>query len=79
RISIKPTRIGITSAQELVLMLLVAINYQNSLAYGLTLLLMSVGVLAILHTYRNVTGLIITAGVTRSVFVGEPVQLRLRL
>ncbi|EPN68287.1 hypothetical protein A235_08124, partial [Pseudomonas syringae pv. actinidiae ICMP 19079] len=48
-------------------------------AYGLTFLLLSVGVLAILHTYRNISGLILSAGVARSVFVGEPVQLRLRL
>lgn len=74
-----PTRTGMIYALVLVLMLLVAINYQNSLAYGLTFLLLSIGVLAILHTYRNVSGLVLSAGVARSVFVGEPVQLRLRL
>ncbi|CAM3144684.1 hypothetical protein BZK31_06575 [Pseudomonas floridensis] len=79
RIFILPTRTGATFAVVLVLMLLVAINYQNSLAYGLTFLLLSVGVLAILHTYRNLSGLILSAGPARSVFVGEPVQLRLRL
>lgn len=79
RIFIMPTRTGGTFALVLVLMLLVAINYQNSLAYGLTFLLMSVGVLGILHTYRNVSGLMLSAGVARSVFVGEAVPLRLRL
>ncbi|MCF5032103.1 DUF58 domain-containing protein, partial [Pseudomonas syringae] len=79
RIFIMPTRTGMIYALVLVLMLLVAINYQNSLAYGLTFLLLSIGVLAILHTYRNVSGLVLSAGVARSVFVGEPVQLRLRL
>ncbi|KTC07909.1 hypothetical protein AO390_16030 [Pseudomonas marginalis ICMP 11289] len=79
RIFILPTRTGITFMVVLVLMLLVAINYQNSLAYGLTFLLLSVGVLAILHTYRNLSGLILSAGPARSVFVGEAVQLRLRL
>lgn len=79
RIFIMPTRTGMLYAAMLVLMLLAAINYQNSLAYGLTFLLLSVGLLAILHTYRNVSGLILSAGVARSVFVGEPVQLRLRL
>lgn len=79
RIFILPTRTGMTFAAVMVLMLLVAINYQNSLAYGLTFMLMSVGVLTILHTYRNISGLILSAGVARSVFVGEPVQLRLRL
>ncbi|SHN17389.1 Uncharacterized conserved protein, DUF58 family, contains vWF domain [Pseudomonas asturiensis] len=79
RIFILPTRTGVTFFVVLILMLLVAINYQNSLAYGLTFLMLSVGVLAILHTYRNLSGLILSAGPSRSVFVGEPVQLRLRL
>lgn len=79
RIFIMPTRTGMFYLVMLVLMLLAAINYQNSLAYGLTFLLAAVGVLAILHTYRNVSGLILSAGVARSVFVGEAVQLRLRL
>ncbi|MBX8484277.1 DUF58 domain-containing protein [Pseudomonas cichorii] len=79
RIFILPTRTGATFALVVFLMLLVSINYQNSLAYGLTFLLLSVGILAILHTYRNLGGLVLSAGLARSVFVGEPVQLRLRL
>ena len=55
----------------LLLMLLAAINYQNSLAYALTFLLGRF-VVAILHTYRNLAGLIIKAGSTPAVFVGEP-------
>lgn len=79
RIFILPTRVGGTYTLVLVLLLLVSINYQNSLAYGLTFLMLSVGILAILHTYRNFSGLILSASHARSVFVGEPVQLRLRL
>ncbi|GAB7529170.1 DUF58 domain-containing protein [Pseudomonas sp. 3A(2025)] len=79
RIFILPTRSGAVFLLVLVLMLLVAINYQNSLAYGLTFLLGSVGLLGILHTYRNLSGMVISAGTTRAVFVGESVQLRLRL
>ncbi|MBX8511511.1 DUF58 domain-containing protein [Pseudomonas cichorii] len=79
RIFILPTRTGATFALVVFLMLLVSINYQNSLAYGLTFLLLSLGILAILHTYRNLGGLVLSAGLARSVFVGEPVQLRLRL
>lgn len=79
RIFIMPTSTGAIFVLVLFLMLLVAINYQNSLAYGLTFLLLSVGVLAILHTYRNLSGLILSSGSARSVFVGEPLLLRLRL
>ncbi|WP_122664619.1 DUF58 domain-containing protein [Pseudomonas viridiflava] len=79
RIFIMPTRTGGSFALVLFLMLLVAINYQNSLAYGLTFLLLSMAILGILHTYRNLSGLVISAGVSRPVFVGETVQLSLRL
>nr|WP_296186979.1 DUF58 domain-containing protein [Pseudomonas sp. UBA1879] len=79
RIFILPTRAGSTFMLVLFLLLLVSINYQNSLAYGLTFLMTSVGILGILHTYRNFSGLVLSAGHARSVFVGEPVQLRLRL
>lgn len=79
RIFILPTRAGGTYALVLFLLLLVSINYQNSLAYGLTFLMLSVGILGILHTYRNFSGLILSASNARAVFVGEPVQLRLRL
>lgn len=79
RIFIMPTRTGGSFALVLFLMLLVAINYQNSLAYGLTFLLLSMAILGILHTYRNLSGLVISAGVSRPVFVGETVQLNLRL
>lgn len=79
RIFILPTRTGGSFALVLFLMLLVAINYQNSLAYGLTFLLLSMAILGILHTYRNLSGLVISAGTARPVFVGETVQLSLRL
>lgn len=79
RIFILPTRTGGSFAFVLFLMLLVAINYQNSLAYGLTFLLLSMAILGILHTYRNLSGLVISAGTARPVFVGETVHLSLRL
>jgi len=79
RIFIVPTRVGLAFALALLLMLLTAINYQNSLAYALTFLLASVFIVAILHTYRNLAGLVLKASGARSVFVGEQGQFRLRL
>ncbi|WP_324730859.1 DUF58 domain-containing protein [Pseudomonas paeninsulae] len=79
RIFIMPTRVGLAFALALLLMLLAAINYQNSLAYALTFLLASVFIVAILHTYRNLAGLMLKAAGARSVFVGEQGQFRLRL
>ena len=79
RIFIVPTRVGAAFALALLLMLLAAINYQNSLAYGLTFLLGAVFVVAILHTYRNLGGLILKAGGAQPVFLGEQGRFRVRL
>jgi uncharacterized protein (DUF58 family) len=79
RIFILPSRVGAAYGLALLLMLLVGINYQNSLAYGLTFLLMAVFVVAILHTYRNLAGLVLKAGGGGAVFVGEQARFRVRL
>ena len=79
RIFIIPSQVGAAFIVALLLMLLAAINYQNSLAYGLTFLLTSVFIVAILHTYRNLAGLILKAGSAPAVFVGEPAGFRVRL
>jgi uncharacterized protein (DUF58 family) len=71
RIFIIPTRVGLLFMLALLLMLLAAINYQNSLAYALTFLLGSVLVTGILHTYRNLAGLQLQAGTVTPVFAGE--------
>ncbi|MCP8467323.1 DUF58 domain-containing protein [Pseudomonas sp. ZM23] len=79
RIFIIPTRQGAAFGVALALMLLTAINYQNSLAYGLTFLLLSMFIVAILHTYRNLGGLRLTSLGATPVFVGEQVGFRVRL
>ena len=71
RIFIIPTRVGVAYLAALLLMLLMGINYQNSLAYALTFLLAAVFVVAILHTYRNLAGLRLKAGRAPAVFAGE--------
>lgn len=79
RIFIMPTAVGLTYVVALLLMLLAGINYQNSLAYGMTFLLGSVFVVAILHTWRNLAGLELQAGGAEASFLGEPARLRVRL
>ncbi len=71
RIFILPTRQGLSFAVLLLLMLLGAINYNNSLAYLLTFLLGSVAIVSILHTYRNLAGLTFRAGASHPVFAGD--------
>lgn len=79
RIFIMPNRVGAVFAVVLMLMLLAGINYENSLAYGLTFLLSALFVVAILHTYRNFAGLVLKAGASNPVFVGEQALFRVRL
>ncbi|MFZ6048553.1 DUF58 domain-containing protein [Pseudomonas sp. CR3202] len=79
RIFILPSRAGAAFGLALVPMLLVAINYQNSLAYALTFLLVSVFLVAILHTYRNLAGLTLKAAGGAPVFLGEQAHFRVIL
>ncbi|MGP0014166.1 MULTISPECIES: DUF58 domain-containing protein [Pseudomonas] len=79
QIFIMPNRAGGVFAALLVLILMVAINYQSSLAYALCFLLLSVFVVAILHTWRNLQGLVLSAGTGPAVFVGEQARFLVRL
>ena len=76
---ILPTRHGLIFAVLLLLMLTAAINYNNNLVYLLTFLLASLSVVAILHTYRNLLRLIVTTGHIEPRFVGETLNVPIRI
>lgn len=76
---ILPTKQGLIFANLLMLMLIGAINYNNSLAYLMTFLLASLSVIAILHTYRNLLQLAISAGHIEPRFVGETLTIPIRI
>jgi len=71
RVYILPTRPGLAFAMALGVMLIGSINYNLSLGYILTFLLASMGLVAILHTFRNLVHLHITPGRVEPVFAGE--------
>jgi uncharacterized protein (DUF58 family) len=71
RVYILPTRHGLTFGVALILMLIGAINYNLSLGYVLTFLLAGVGIVSILHTFRNLAHLYVSGGRASSVFAGE--------
>lgn len=79
RIYILPTRRGILFAVLLLAMLLGSINYALSLGFVLTFLLGGLGLVGMLHTYRNLAGVRITAGGAAPVFAGEMGQFYLCL
>lgn len=79
RIYILPTAAGLAFLLLLALLLLLAINYENNLAYALTFLLGSLYVVSILHTYSNLAGLQLTALAGHNCFQGEYAGFRLQL
>ena len=79
RIFIFPSRVGFFFFACLLLMLMTAINYENNLAFGLTFLLTTLFVVAVLHTYANLSGLTIHAVRAQTAFPGQQAEFELRL
>jgi uncharacterized protein (DUF58 family) len=74
-----PTRHGWLLAVVVMVLLLAAINYENSLAYGLAFLLAAVAIVSMLSTDRNLLHLRVRAGAATAVFAGEVAVFRLHL
>lgn len=73
-IYIVPTWWGFAFAGLLVVMLLGDINYVLSLGYVLTFLLGTMGVMSMLHAFRNLVKLEVRAGRADPVFAGEAAE-----
>ncbi|MDE2440565.1 MAG: DUF58 domain-containing protein [Betaproteobacteria bacterium] len=71
RIFIVPSRGGLLFALALVVMLLGAINYNLALGHALVFLLAGLGITGMIHTFRNLYGLVITPGRCEPVFAGQ--------
>lgn len=70
-IYILPTRAGLVFAGALTTMLLAAINYSLQLGYLLTFLLFAIALVSMLHTWRNLAGLVLRSGRADAVHAGE--------
>lgn len=79
RIFIMPTRAGMGLLLLLLIMLIGAINYQNSLIYAVVFTLGALFWVALHHTYRNLAGLELHATGSAPVFCGEEAQLGMSL
>ena len=79
RIFIMPTRAGMGLVLLLGIMLIGAINYQNSLVYAVVFLLGSLFWVGLHHTYRNLAALELQAAGSLPVFSGEEAQLNMTL
>lgn len=74
RVYIVPTRFGYLFATMLLVMLLGAMNYSNSMAFMLTFLLAGLGLICMHHTHANLANLQMRAGDCPPVFAGEPAR-----
>lgn len=79
RIFILPTATGFTYAGVLIVMLVGAINYNLSLGHALVFLLAGLGMVAMVHTFRNLAGLSIAPGRIEPAFAGEIARVPLYL
>jgi len=79
RIYILPTRQGLAFAAVLVVLLGGSVNYNNALGYLLTFLLASLALVSLLHTYRNLAGLRVSARPAEAVFAGGSAHFPVRV
>ena len=79
RVFLLPTKSGFILTLLLAGMLLTAMNYQNNLAYALTFFVASAALVSALHTYFNLSGLLLSPIRPVPVFAGETARFPLRL
>jgi len=79
RVYVLPTRAGLAYAASLGAILIGAMNYNLSLGHALVFLLAGLGVVAILHTFRNLAFLQIRPGRCAPVFAGNLARFALVL
>ncbi len=71
RLFIFPSRVGFFFGLCLLVMLIAAINYQNNMSFALTFLLATLFIIAVLHTFANLSGLAIHAVHAQATFPGH--------
>ena len=72
-----PSGAGMLYAGVLVAMLVASVNYALSLGFMLTFLLGAVALVGMLHTFRNLSSLVLRPGRAEPVFAGQPAQFSL--
>jgi uncharacterized protein (DUF58 family) len=77
RIFVLPTRAGLVFGATVILLLIGSINYFLSLGYMLTFLLAGLGIVGIIHAFRNLVRLEISPGHCEPVFAGDPAMFSL--
>ena len=71
KVFIFPTRYGFFFLLTAFLLFMGGINYENSLVLNLSFFLVSLFLVAILQTFKNLSGLVLVAGETKAAFKGR--------
>lgn len=79
RVFVLPTTAGLAYGATVILLLIGSINYLLGLGFVLTFLLAGLGIVAILHTFRNLVHLAVEPGRAEPVFAGETARFVLAL
>lgn len=76
QVFILPSRFGLFAGGAVVVMLLVALNYQNSPAFMLAFLLGALLWVAMVACHQHLRGLVVSGVRAEPVFAGEPIRLQ---
>ncbi len=76
---ILPTKAGFLLMLIILLMMIASTNYQNNLAFLLTFLICSIGIVSIIFTFKNLQGLAFELGKNQSVFAGEQLNFNFHI
>jgi len=79
RVYVLPTRVGLAFAIALITIFLGAVNYNLSLGHALVFWLAGLGIVTILHTFRNLVQLTLRPGRCSPVFAGDMAHFDLLL
>jgi uncharacterized protein (DUF58 family) len=74
-----PTPHGLVFTLALFTMLLIAVNYNNGLAYGFVFLVAAIAAVSMLFTHRNLAGLEVAASDADPVFAGDDAHFPVRV
>ena len=74
-----PSRTGYLIIGIVILMMIGATNYQNNLAFLLTFLLIGIGLVSIIFTFKNLQGIQFTFLKNEEVFAGQSIPVRIGL
>lgn len=77
KVFILPSRFGLLAAAATLVMLMVALNYQNSPVFLLTFFLGSLLLVAMVACHQHLRGLVVVSVRAKPVFAGEPIRLRI--